>query len=96
MPPKAKLYKVTGKSLIKRPPPVVTSQNGNLEEAGTSNNVSTETAEMQQFEIELCWCIQQLQTALKSGKLNPKQGTKLAFYFIILVFKVILVKILFY
>lgn len=77
MPPKAKLHTISGKSVIKRPPPVVTSQNGNLEEAGTSNNVLTESAEMQQFEVELCWCIQQLQTALKSGKLNPKQSMKL-------------------
>lgn len=27
-----------------------------------------------QFEVELCWCIQQLQTALSKGKLNPKQS----------------------
>lgn len=27
-----------------------------------------------QFEAELCWCIQQIQIALKSGKLNNKQG----------------------
>ncbi|XP_060663833.1 LOW QUALITY PROTEIN: UPF0488 protein CG14286 [Drosophila nasuta] len=25
-----------------------------------------------QFELELCWCVQQLQTALNSGKLNQK------------------------
>lgn len=25
-----------------------------------------------QFEVELCWCVQQLQTALDSGKLNQK------------------------
>ncbi|KAH8397991.1 hypothetical protein KR222_009179 [Zaprionus bogoriensis] len=25
-----------------------------------------------QFELELCWCVQQLQTALDSGKLNQK------------------------
>lgn len=79
MPPKAKLHKVSGKSLIKRPPPVNT-QNGNLDEAGTSDQVASETAEMQQFEIELCWCIQQLQTALKSGKLNSKQSMKIVVY----------------
>lgn len=31
--------------------------------------------EAQKFEVELCWCIQQLQIATKSGKLNQKQGT---------------------
>lgn len=30
--------------------------------------------DQQKFEVELCWCIQQLQKALKSGKLNEKQG----------------------
>lgn len=30
--------------------------------------------QQQQFEIELCWCIQQLQTGLKNGKLNKKQS----------------------
>lgn len=29
----------------------------------------------EKFEVELCWCIHQLQTALKSGKLSEKQGT---------------------
>lgn len=33
----------------------------------------------QQFEVELCWCIQQLQTALRMGKLNKKQ-CKLTLY----------------
>lgn len=27
-----------------------------------------------QFELELCWCVQQLQTALDSGKLSQKIG----------------------
>lgn len=27
-----------------------------------------------QFELELCWCVQQLQTALDSGKLSQKVG----------------------
>lgn len=30
--------------------------------------------DQEKFEVELCWCIQQLQNALKSGKLNTKQG----------------------
>lgn len=27
-----------------------------------------------QFELELCWCVQQLETALNSGKLSQKVG----------------------
>lgn len=33
----------------------------------------------QQFEVELCWCIQQLHTALRIGKLNSKQGLLLVY-----------------
>lgn len=28
----------------------------------------------EQFELELCWCIQTLETSLATGKLNAKQG----------------------
>ncbi|KAK5640577.1 hypothetical protein RI129_011388 [Pyrocoelia pectoralis] len=28
---------------------------------------------VESFEVELCWCINQLRTALRLGKLNPKQ-----------------------
>ncbi|GJQ84228.1 hypothetical protein Trydic_g2896 [Trypoxylus dichotomus] len=63
MPPKTKLHKFTGK--IK---PQTKREN---EENPPELQLSPEAA--QQFELELCWCIQQLQTALKSGKLNPKQ-----------------------
>ncbi|KRT84108.1 hypothetical protein AMK59_797, partial [Oryctes borbonicus] len=63
MPPKSKLYESTGK--IKSLP------KGNDGRNRPELQLSPEVA--QQFELELCWCIQQLQTALKSGKLNSKQ-----------------------
>ncbi|KAG5898025.1 hypothetical protein JTB14_001738 [Gonioctena quinquepunctata] len=64
MPPnKPKLYKNTGKLTV-LPPVQINSQ----------PSTSTISPELEQkFEIELCWCIQQLQTALKSGKLNNRQ-----------------------
>lgn len=57
------------KSLPKATTPVASTS------AGTSTvldgDPNSELA--QKFELELCWCIQQLQTSLKNGKLNAKQ-----------------------
>ncbi|KAJ8955304.1 hypothetical protein NQ314_006891 [Rhamnusium bicolor] len=64
MPPKTKLHKSTGKSVIPKQ---------NLNEPSPSGTVSLTPEVEQQFEVELYWCIQQLQTALKSIKLNSKQ-----------------------
>lgn len=47
-----------------RPPmPIVTPTTN-------SNNHENDS----QFELELCWCVQQLETALNSGKLSQKVG----------------------
>lgn len=35
---------------------------------------TTDTPAIEQFELELCWCIQTLENSLNSGKLNSKQG----------------------
>ncbi|KAJ8944141.1 hypothetical protein NQ318_013325 [Aromia moschata] len=49
--------------------------NGKSSTERSSSSTPTLSSELeQQFEIELCWCIQQLQIALKSGKLNNKQA----------------------
>lgn len=64
MPPKPKLYKSTGKMQLKNGP----------QDSFQNNAVSLAPEQEQQFQIELYWCIQQLQTALSSGKLNNKQG----------------------
>lgn len=37
-------------------------------------NGSTNDDADRQFELELCWCIQTLETSLATGKLNAKQG----------------------
>lgn len=62
MPPKSKLYKTSGKFVkncsLNSPP-------GSL--------LQMTPAQEDQFQVELYWCIQQLQTALESGKLNNKQ-----------------------
>lgn len=42
-------------------------------EPSTSNNIR-DTAATEQFELELCWCIQTLEKSIESGKLNDKQG----------------------
>ncbi|KAJ8981299.1 hypothetical protein NQ317_004035 [Molorchus minor] len=65
MPAKPKLYK-NSKNAANRP-----SCSHQIENQVTS----VMTPEFQQkFELELCWCIQQIQVALKSGKLNNKQA----------------------
>lgn len=62
MPPKLRLQKSTGKC-------------NSLPKSNNELPIPELTQEQQQqFEVELCWCIQQLQNALKSGKLNEKQG----------------------
>lgn len=38
-------------------------------------NSSHDTEVDQQFELELCWCIQSMENTLNSGKLSAKQGT---------------------
>ncbi|KAK9694780.1 protein of unknown function (DUF4615) [Popillia japonica] len=63
MPPKSKLHKSTGK--IKSLP--------KLQPEDNPPEIQLSPEAIQQFELELCWCIQQLQAGLKSGKLNPKQ-----------------------
>lgn len=66
MPPKTKLHKNSGKPKA-MPQPSPTTSSGE-----TGSGLSPEVA--RQFEVELCWCIQELQKALRSGKLNEKQS----------------------
>lgn len=71
MPPKAKLHKEKGK--LKTLPK---SKSVTLNNVQNDAEPSTSDIDMQrQFEVELCWCIQQLQIALSTGKLSPKQGS---------------------
>lgn len=70
MPQKVKLHKDKGK-LKSLPKPTKATNNIIQNEP----EPSTSDVDIQrQFEVELCWCIQQLQIALSSGKLNSKQG----------------------
>lgn len=64
MPPKPKLYQNSGKLNLK---------NGSSS-SSQRNAIALTPEQEEQFQIELCWCINQLQTALSSGKLNNKQG----------------------
>lgn len=69
MPPqRAKLHKTTGK--LKTIPNLAQSPSTSSQPS-TSREEDSEST--RQFEIELCWCIQQYQLSIDSGKLNPKQ-----------------------
>ncbi|XP_072401230.1 UPF0488 protein CG14286 [Diabrotica undecimpunctata] len=71
MPPnKPKLYKNTGKASPKPQKPV---QNNIPVTQPSTSTTTTEMPNQEQYEVELYWCIQQLQKALGSGKLNNKQ-----------------------
>lgn len=41
--------------------------------ASSSGTISDSPA-IEQFELELCWCIQTLEKSIELGKLNPKQS----------------------
>ncbi|XP_015516238.1 UPF0488 protein CG14286 [Neodiprion virginianus] len=75
MPPK---YKPGGRTFPPKikptslPPQTLNSIPG-AESASTSTSNSLDREAEDKFEVELCWCIQQLQTALDSGKLTEKQ-----------------------
>lgn len=63
-----------------RNPVTVNNQNNpqtsahNETPASTSN--SGDSPAIEQFELELYWCIQTLENSLSTGKLNAKQGKK--------------------
>lgn len=40
----------------------------------SGSNGSVDSLAIEQFELELCWCIQTLNKSLESGKLTAKQG----------------------
>lgn len=70
MPPKAKLNLGTGKD--KKPLKKTLTDSPQT----STNGPQLSPEAQQQFELELCWCIQQLQIALKSGKLSSKQSKR--------------------
>lgn len=60
----------------------VTNSGSNINPAALENRINAaESTAIEQFEIELYWCIQTLENSLNSGKLNPKQGKMLNFIF---------------
>lgn len=53
------------------------SVNVNSTHEATPSNSSgsvSDTPAAEQFELELCWCIQTLEKSIELGKLNPKQS----------------------
>lgn len=86
-PPKAKLHKSTGRlkniNSSYANSSSSASSNNRLANASSSTpialenrNNAVEVPAIEQFELELYWCIQTLENSLSSGKLNPKQGKK--------------------
>lgn len=72
MPPqRAKLHKSTGK--LKTIPKMSTSSPSTSSNQQLQSTTDEDSESIRQFEIELCWCIQQFQLTIDSGKLNPKQ-----------------------
>lgn len=72
--PKLKLYKASGKpKQLSKPPTIAGSV---PQSAGSSTNTSNEldSENVRQFELELAWCIQTMESSLNSGKLNANQG----------------------
>lgn len=72
-PPRNKLYNKTGKHKI-----INTSYGSSSVDPPAVVNVDINTVSDSeaQLELELCWCIQTLETSLNTGKLNAKQGIK--------------------
>jgi len=70
-PPKLKLYKTGKPKTLIKPSTVVVSQT--IE--GSSTNLSSEldSENVRQFELELAWCIQTMESSLNGGKLNASQ-----------------------
>lgn len=52
------------------------------ETSSTTNASASEPSDAdRQFELELCWCIQAMETSLTAGKLNEKQSNIFNFQF---------------
>lgn len=82
MPPKAKLHNRNGKlkSLPRSKPsafPGSSSSSAEVSNPSSSAENTAVTNNDQQFEVELCWCVHQLEEALSSNKLTPKQGSQI-------------------
>ena len=43
-----------------------------------STSEPTQDESLQQLEVEICWCVQQLEISLQAKNLTPKQGRRLA------------------
>ncbi|XP_076644998.1 UPF0488 protein CG14286 [Halictus rubicundus] len=75
MPPKPKpgSKKSTVPKKSTGPPKATNSASGSGSKSAETASGLTQEAE-DQFELELCWCIQQLETCLTAGKLSDKQA----------------------
>lgn len=75
-PPKLKLYKTGKLKTLNKPPTVAVASSS----PNTLSELDSES--VRQFELELAWCIQTMESSLNGGKLNASQGESL-FIFIL-------------
>ncbi|KAG4067356.1 hypothetical protein HA402_000347 [Bradysia odoriphaga] len=71
-PPKLKLYKTGKPQALSKPPTIaVQSQATGSTSSNTISDLDSEN--VRQFELELAWCIQTMESSLNGGKLNGSQ-----------------------
>lgn len=54
--------------------PTTANGSNNSSGSGVSSSGISDSLAIQQFELELCWCIQTMEKSLESGNLTAKQG----------------------
>ncbi|EAT46907.1 AAEL001955-PA [Aedes aegypti] len=73
-PPKARLHKTTGKlKTIPKVPQSVVNQTPSSSSPGTPQSVSSPPEVDRQFELELYWCIQQLENSLNAPHMRENK-----------------------
>lgn len=73
MPPKARLHNRNGK--IKSFPQKVQNNDPQPSSSAESSIAGSTSENDRKFDVEVCWCIQQLETTLENKHINPKLGT---------------------
>lgn len=73
-PPKLKLYKSGKLKPTTRPQPTEASRSVVHSDSSSNSSIQLDSENICQFEIELAWCIQTMESSLNTGKLNASQG----------------------
>lgn len=76
-PPKLKLYKTGKLKTINKPQSTETARPTVHSDTSSNSSSQLDSESVQQFELELAWCIQTMESSLNTGKLNASQGIHL-------------------